>query len=108
MNYLLGAPLSNSKTSKPNSDRSDATPESSLFLSRPAVRWLASITCGFLAAVVIVNVTLPIIVDFDTPRWFMSMFPVFGGPILWLVFGFAINHIIQRRLNKLRSGQSNT
>lgn len=66
-------------------------------LSRPAVRWLASIACGFLAAVAVVNVTLPIIVNFDTPQWFMATFPIFGGPVLWLAFSFLTNHLLKRQ-----------
>lgn len=37
------------------------------------------------------NLTLPILVNFDAPQWFMTTFPVFGGPVLWLLFGYATN-----------------
>ncbi len=66
----------------------------------PIVRWLVSVVFGFLVAAIIVNLTLPIIVDIDTPDWFMKTFPVLGGPVLWLGFAILANFLIKRVSSK--------
>lgn len=91
--------LTQPEPSKPGTERPGASSRSSVFLSRPPVRWLISITFGFLAAAVIVNLALPIIVDIDTPQWFMKTFPILGGPILWLAFGLLTNYVLKRQSN---------
>ncbi len=72
---------------------------------RPILRWLVSATFGFLAAAIIVNTTLPIIVDMDVPDWFMKTFPVLGGPVLWIVFAVLANFLIKSFSRRTRSGK---
>ena len=75
---------------------------------RTVVRWLVSAGCGFLIAVIIVNMTLPVLVDVETPQWFMKTFPIFGGPVLWIGFALLANFLIKKSLRKSRSGESAT
>lgn len=76
------------------------------FIARPLVRWIVSAGVGFLVAAVVMNLTLPILVDVETPQWFMTTFPVLGGPVLWLVAGYATNLVIRARLGRSRSDRS--
>lgn len=75
-------------------------------MSRPFVRWLISVSFGFLVAAIIVNLTLPILVEVETPQWFMKTFPIFGGPVLWLVFALAANFLIKALTRKTTAGKS--
>ena len=72
------------------------------------LRWLVSALFGFLVAAAIVNVTLPIIVDFDTPDWFMKTFPVLGGPVLWIAFAILANFLIKGFSRKTGSNENAT
>ena len=71
-------------------------------MSRPFIRWFVAIACGFLIAAVIVNLTLPILVDIETPQWFMKTFPIFGGPVLWLIFAVIANLILKALWSRSR------
>ena len=72
---------------------------------RPVLRWLVSTVFGFLVAATIVNLTLPVIVDIDTPDWFMKTFPVLGGPVLWVIFAVLANFLIKSLSSNARSGE---
>ncbi len=67
---------------------------------------MVSASVGFLVAAVIMNLALPILVDIDAPQWFMTTFPVFGGPVLWLAVGYATNLVIKARFGRSRSDRS--
>ncbi len=87
-------------------NQSPSKPASPPLLARPLVRWIVSASVGFFVAAVIMNLALPMLVDIDTPQWFMTTFPVFGGPVLWLVFGYATNLVIKARFGRSRSDRS--